>query len=56
MIAALSEHAPSFQRLVSLVVVKARWNAIELPEAQKGRQGRDKKQREWQEPTPRHRA
>ena len=56
MVTALGEHTPGFQRLVSLVVVKAWWDAIELPEAQKGCQGRDEEQRQRQEPTPRHRA
>ncbi len=52
MITALGEHAPGFQRLIGLIIVKARRNAIELPKTKEGRQGGDEEQRKRNKPAP----
>jgi hypothetical protein len=54
MITALGEHAPGFQRLIGLVVVKARRNAIEMPKTEEGRQDGNEEQRKRNKPAPCH--
>ena len=41
MITALGQHAPGFQRLISLIVVETGRNTIQMPETKKSRQGGD---------------